>query len=418
MRFSVVSLGLAGMAIGGCSSVNPVAEPEESTIAASSNAALVGRFTVEVDPTATDPEQRMRVTYRDVVDRHRELGHGVATVGQSDSVLSSATLTNNAPAAWDASGTTLRVQVKVTNGDALNNWDEPYLVITSITPKDSAACTSAATCPVAFTAHPTQSKGNSFSASPPATYTATGTTFGTYYLADMHKSGGTTPRALQWLSITDATAVTFNFTADVWATPTTGTVYADTDGDTWNTEPYSEYAGGDCSETTASGNSYQIPYAACGTAGCGATCPSGSGATCTGQSTTDASNKNCCNQTGAGNVNCTSDTGYPGCRCTATFANGSSSNPYIMTCASRSNCYAVASPTKAQPNSVACNSNADCVLDCSARGVNAGVNCSITNCNATGATCNIICAAGDTPIRCAAGRVVDPAGSIYRCGSC
>src|SRR4051812_41638622 len=93
MRISTaISLGLAALAVAGCSSTS-VSAPDEPVVVASSNAAIVGRFTVEVDPTAERPDDRMRITYRALKDVHRSVGDDLSVIGQgASSVLTSATL--------------------------------------------------------------------------------------------------------------------------------------------------------------------------------------------------------------------------------------------------------------------------------------------------------------------------------------
>jgi hypothetical protein len=363
----------------GCASASPgtgeqVVEPET---ASAENQAL-GTFLFEVDPSQP-PERMIRVSditaFTKPITRPGQIAQAVSEVTSSVYVYNATT------PVWTASGAGGYTTVKfgVQNLDTANSLDEPYLQITSI----SLTTTGGGT--VTFQENATPS-GHTFVSSALGSHTG-----GTYYLADMNTkctvgtsvcASGKKDIALQNMKISvSSSTMKYNFVAKVYATPksdTTG-IYPDLDQDTWNTEPYTQKAGGDCSDSATS-----VPYATCGSSGCATTCNTTAGGSCP----SSGSSTDCCTQTGATTVDCPNTT--PSCTCDVTFGTGSNGS---ITCQAGSSCDATYPSGSNKDVDVYCKSGANCNLDCSNNtGIFISDRCEMHGCNV--GNCTMTCPGG------------------------
>ncbi|MGZ3451766.1 MAG: hypothetical protein ACXVEF_19305 [Polyangiales bacterium] len=288
-------------------------------------------------------------------------GNGLGAAAQAVSVLADAALSGGAT--WDSSTNTLSATVGITNNSASNNWDEPYLSISSITVTGGTVTVQAVN-----TGTLRNSSGSAITS---------GGAGSKYGLADIPRTGHN--YALQKIAFSDPSVVSFSFVADVIATEVgSTTVINDVDDDTWNLEPFAQAAGGDCTESTASS-----PQITCTTppsgSGCDVTCPPSTGTpTCPTGGTTD----NCCvaTSTSSSASNTCPTTSGTTCSCDQTYT--SSSGTVSFDCQASTDCNVrVDGPKTAN---VGCGTGANCALVCTKTGT---TTCNITAC--TSATCSV-----------------------------
>jgi hypothetical protein len=371
----VVAAAHLALAVGwGCSSTGIVA-PDEPT--APSSQKLLGSFEVHVDPRAANPFTITPITR---FARVGQIAGGLGSSSQAISVLGEAALSGGAT--WNSATSTLSATIGVTNNSATNNWDEPYLVISSITPTGSGTVTVQAVNPGTL-----RSSGGSAIAS--------GGAGSKYGLADIPRTGHN--YALQKIAFYDPSVVPFSFVADVVAdTVGTTTVVNDVDDDTWNIEPYAQAAGGDCSETAASS-----PQLTCTTppsgSGCDVTCPTSGSTTCPTGGTTD----NCCvatsSSSGASNT-CPTTSGTT-CSCDQTYT--ANSGTVSFDCQATTDCNVRVDGPKVA--NVGCGAGSNCTLVCTKTGT---TTCNITAC--TSASCSVT-------IETDSGSAASVTGSIQAC---
>jgi hypothetical protein len=325
---------------------------------------VIASFEVEFDPRAPGA-----MKFTPVAVRAGSVLPSGADLGSAHQALTAGSAKLEGAGVWDAANSTMWADVTITQtGTDTQNWDEPYLVVTGIV---ATPTTASVTTTVKNAGTLRDSSGVSITS---------GGAGSKYGFADIPATGHN--HAKQTIGFKNPTGAPFKFYVDLTATRTVDAVVADSDDDFWNVEPFSQPAGGDCNDTTAS-----APALTCTTpptgSGCDIACPTSTSPTCPTAGTTD----NCCvatdSSSSASNL-CPTTSGVT-CSCDQTYK--SSNGTVSFDCQASTDCNVRVDGPKVA--NVACGSGTNCNLVCTKQGT---TDCNITSC--TSASCSITLDAG------------------------